>query len=79
MNDKENDCLEILVVTAEVSLDIHRLLNLASIGFLCVTLLINVLSADRLLLKGALPIEKEILRVCLVFLMEQNKSSLMLK
>ena len=43
------------------------LLNLACLGFLCITLPINVFSSDRLLLKSLVPLKKQFLGSFLVF------------
>ena len=53
------------------------LLNLACLGFLYVTLLINVYSADPLPLKSPEPLEKkQFLGLVLVFEQRQNKDNL---
>ena len=63
MNERTIDCFEILVIIAQrvtgYSLTSEKkecLLNLACLGFLYITLLINVLSADYLLLKSYEPL-----------------------
>ena len=42
-------------------------MNLAFLGFLCVTLLINVFSSDPLLVKSLTPLKKQFLGPVLVF------------
>ena len=62
MNDKMNDCIEILVIMAHYSLTHQKedlLLNLACRGFLCLTLIIDAFSADPHLLESPVPLEKK--------------------
>ena len=70
MSDKANDCIKTLVIVTHVSLDIHWLKEgltheLACLGFIWVTLLINALCADPLILKSLIPPEKK--QLVLVF------------
>ena len=65
MNDKINDYIDIFsnycssVTGYSLTHEKDLFMNLACLGFLCVTLLINAFSADPLLLKSLVPLEKK--------------------